>query len=676
MANASQTHTIALVGHGGCGKTTLTESLLFAAKAISRRGSVTDGTSVGLVSPEEKERQITLNCNVFNAERKGHRIQFLDAPGYADFIAGSIQALSAADLALICISASAGIEVNTRKMWNLIENLGIPCAIAITKMDSDTADFNGVLESIKEVFSTSATPLFLPDKSGPAFSSIVSVLNAPDDHEEAQGLKEELMESIVEADDKLLERYLGEDEISDEELGQAFENAISAGTVIPVIPVSGEKDIGVEEFLDVIASSMPSASGKTNTGKAGPGEDDEETTREATEDAPFSGQVFRVMSDKFVGKMSFFRVLSGTYSSSTPIYNARIGKATKIGGLFRIQGGEQETVDKLGPGEIGAISKVEDIEVSDTLCDQGNPIIYEPISFPIPMVALAVEPKARGDEQKISTALSSLTQEDPTFVSNRQQETHELIMSGIGTLHLEVMMDRMKQRFDLEVITKVPTVPYLETITANAESHYRHKKQTGGRGQFAEIYIRMVPSERGSGYEFEDKIFGGSIPNNFIPAVDKGIQEAITQGAFAGFPAVDFKVELYDGGFHAVDSDEHSFKLAARNAFREGFLKAKPVLLEPIVNLEVSVPSRFMGEITSDMNRRRGRIQGMDALGDTQIIKASVPLAEVVSYSTELRSITGGEGDFTIEPSHHDIVPTHIAQEIQAKSKRVHQEDE
>ena len=674
MANRepSQIHNVALIGHGSCGKTTLTESLLFKAEAISRKGSVNDGTSVGLVDAEEKERKITINCNVFHADVKGHLVQLLDAPGYADFSAGAISALSAADVALLCVSAVSGIEVNTRKAWNLATERNLPVAIAITKVDGENADFGTVLAAIQETLSKSAVPIYLPDVSGEAFSKLVPILGAPDDNEEAQSLKEALMESVVEADDELLERYLDGEEISQEEIGTAFVAAVLQGKVIPVIPVSGDQEIGVEELLDAIIAYFPSAASRTGAGKTPDGED---ATREATAEAPFSAQVFRIVSDKFVGKMSYFRVISGVYSPSKPIYNARAEASSKVGGLFRIQGGEQVDADQVGPGDIAAISKVDDIAVSDTLCDSGSPIIYDPIKFPVPMVSLAVEPKSRGDEQKISEVLHSLATEDCTFTTKREIQTKETIISGVGTLHLDVMMARMKKRFDLEVTTKEPTVPYLETITMSSEGHYRHKKQTGGRGQFGEVYIRMIPNERGAGFEFIDCIVGGAIPGSFLPAIEKGMVEAMTQSAYAGFLAVDLKVEVYDGSFHAVDSDEQSFKIAGRGAYRDAFMKAKPVLLEPIVNLEVSVPSRFLGDISSDLNRRRGRITGMDALGDIQIIRATVPLAEVMTYSTELRSITGGEGDFSIEPSHSDVVPAHTAQQIVAKHKKADEEE-
>jgi len=669
----NQVHNLALVGHGGCGKTILMEDMLFKGGAISRKGSVAGGTSVGLVAPEEKDRQITINCNVFHTDWKDHTINILDAPGYTDFISGAITALSACDAALICVSATAGIEVNTRKAWTMAQDLNVPVAFAITKMDAENADFGKVLASIQETLSSAAIPIFLPDGDAGSFSKVVPVLDAPEDNAEAQSIREKLMESVIEVDDALLERYLDGEEVSPEEIGKAFGTAVAQGKVVPVIPVSAEKEIGVEELLQAIVLNFPTAAGTRRPATVLDGE--EEATREATADAPFSAQVFRIVSDKFVGKLSFFRVLSGTYSPSRPIYNARTKSRAKVGGLYRIQGGEQEEAEEVGPGDIAAISKVEDIGASDTLCDEGHPLVYQGIKFPIPMVSLAIEPKSRGDEQKISGVLASLVQEDPTFLTRRDTQTKETIISGMGALHLSIIEERMKNRFGLEINTKEPTVPYLETVTANSESHYRHKKQTGGRGQFAEVYIRMMPNERGAGFEFIDAIVGGSVPNQFIPAVEKGIHEALESGAYAGFLAVDLKVELYDGSFHAVDSDEQSFKIASRGAYREAFMAAKPVLLEPVVTLEVTVPSKYFGDVSSDMNRRRGRITGMDAVGDYQIISAEVPLAEIMTYSTDLRSMTGGEGDFAIEPLRYDIVPTHLAQGIVAKRKKAAAEE-
>ncbi|MDA0840552.1 MAG: elongation factor G [Planctomycetota bacterium] len=673
MSDASKFHNVALVGHGGCGKTTLMESLLFKAGAISRKGNVNDGTSVGLVEDEEKVRKITLNCNLFQAGWKNHSINFLDSPGYTDFIAGSIVSLAVADVAIICVSAVSGIEVNTRKAWKIAEERGVPVAIAITRMDGDNARFQATLASIRETFSEKAAEIFIPDGDGSAFSKIASVMN-PAGNEEAAILRESLLESIIEADEDLLMRYLDGEQISDDEVHQAFGQAVAARSVIPAIPVSAEKEIGLEELLDAIINNMPSAAMTSRNGKVSSDEDADETTREAGNDS-FSALVFRVLSDKFVGKQTYFRVISGSFSSSSQTYNSRSGGKSKIGGLYTVAGGELKGAESVSAGQIGVISKVDDITVSDTLCDENSPVIFEPIKFPTPMVSLAIEPKSRGDEGKISDALSSLVHEDPTFQTHRDVQTKEMIIAGVGTLHLDVMMARMKSRFGVEVDTREPKIPYLETITLPSESHYRHKKQSGGRGQFGDIYIRMSPNERGAGFEFVNAIVGGAVPNNFIPAVEKGLLECMGRSAFAGFPAVDIRVELYDGSYHAVDSDEQSFKIAARGAYREAFMKSKPVLLEPIVHLEVSIPSKFMGDISSDLNRRRAHITGMDVTSDHQIIKAVVPLSEVTSYSTELRSITGGEGDFSLEPSHYDIVPAHTAQEVVKKYKKAEEEE-
>jgi elongation factor G len=649
------------------------EAMLFKAGTISRKGSVADGTSMGLVAPEEKAQKKTVNCNLFHTKWHEHAIQILDAPGYTDFVAGAISALSACDVALLCVSAVAGIEVNTRKAWTLVQDLKVPAAIIITKMDAENADFDTVLASVQEALSPAAIPLYVPDGSAGSFTKLVPVLGASEGSEEVQAARENLMESVIEVDDALVERYLDGQEISPEEVGKAFVTAVAQGKVIPVIPVSAEKAIGLEELFSAVAANFPSAAGTTKAGTVP--DKEEQAIREPSPAAPFSAQVFRIVSDKFVGKLSYFRVLSGTYSGSQPIYNARTKDKSKIGGLYRIQGAEQKEVEEVGPGDIAAISKVEDIRISDTLCDPNNPIAYKEIQFPIPMVALAVEPKSRADEQKISEVLTSLANEDPTFKTRRDSQTKETVISGMGTLHLDIMQQRMKSRFDMEVNTKEPTIPYLETITAKSEAHYRHKKQTGGRGQFGDVYIRMMPNERGAGFEFIDSVFGGSVPNQFIPAVEKGVVESMESGAFAGFPAVDLKVELYDGSYHSVDSDEQSFKIAARGAYKEAFMAAKPVLLEPIVTLEVTVPSKYFGDITSDLNRRRGRITGMESLGNYQMIRAEVPMAEIMTYSTDLRSMTGGEGDFTIQPLRSDIVPSHIAQQIVARRRKTSQEE-
>ncbi|MEQ8764902.1 MAG: elongation factor G, partial [Planctomycetota bacterium] len=519
-------------------------------------------------------------------------------------------------------------------------------------------------------------PMVLPKGAGPSFEGVVSILGDGGDlADQVKAIKETLVERTVEADDALMERYLEGQEISDEEFRGALSKAVAQGTVIPVLCGSVEQDLGVEELLDVILQFTPAHDAGREIEVLTGSEGEETTPLDCKADAPFRAFVFKTLSDPYVGKLSFLRVMSGTISNDDSVLDVRVGKPQKMSNLMRMQGKEQKPVDKVTAGDIVAVSKIEDFEVGDTLCDPSSVVRFKPVPLPSPMASLAVEPKSRGDEQKIGTALTKLSSEDPGFMAHRDPNTGEMLINGMSTMHLDVVMERMKRRFGVEVVTHMPKIPYKETITTPAEGHHRHKKQSGGRGQFGEVYIRVAPRGRGEGYEFVDKIVGGSVPRQYIPAVDKGIHERMKQGVIAGCEVVDCTVELYDGKYHDVDSDELSFKLAGGRAFIDAFEKAKPVLLEPVMDLEIAVPSRFMGDISGDLNSRRGRIQGMDAVGDLQVIRAQVPLASVVNYSTELRSITAGEGDFSMEFSHFDIVPPQEQQKIVAAFKASKEEE-
>ena len=681
---------LALVGHGKCGKTTLAEAVLHHAGATARLGRVDEGTTVSDFDEDEKERGVSIDAAVLHCEHDKCLLNIIDTPGYSDFIGQTISAMAAADTVVLCVSAVAGIEVNTRKCWDLAGQMGRPRAMVITKIDGDNANFEDVVQSIQELYGPGCVPVQLPVGEGRALQDVVDVLTLAEDlpgeiAERATEAHASLVDPIVESNDELLEKYLEEGEISDEELLPAVSQAIAGGTFVPIFCCAGEKGVGVDKFLDAIVKCFPSAASaegrkgvdpRTIVESEGEGEEGEEGEVEPQEkafdksaEAPFSAQVFRVIVDPFVGKMSCLRVFSGSLSAEAGIYNLRTGKRERMGGLFRLQGGEQVPIPSASAGEIVAVSKVEDVVVSDTVCDEKDPIKYEEIRFPTPMVSLAVEPKARGDEQKISAALPKLAEGDPTFRFLRDRQTKELVVTGLSSLHLDISLARLKRRYGVEVLTKDPKIPYLETITGSAEGHYRHKKQTGGRGQYGEVYIRITPRERGAGFEFVNSIVGASIPNQFIPAVEKGLREVIETGVIAGYPVVDVQVELYDGTYHTVDSSEIAFKISASRAFSEGVRSAKPVLLEPIVKVEITVPERYMGDVTSDLSGRRGRPQGMDSVSGMSIITAEVPLGEVSRYSTELRSLTGGEGSYAMEFSHYDIVPARIQQALVEKAK-------
>jgi elongation factor G len=663
---------IALVGHGDAGKTMLAETALFKAGEITRRGAIGEGTTTSDFEADEKSTEHSIDSAILHLTWQDRLINLIDAPGYPDYIGSTIASLGAVETAVIAINASAGIMVNTRRVWQEAEALGCGRIIVVTKMDQENIDVDGLLDQINAAFGDICVPANLPHGSGAGFQGVASVFPLADDMpadlaDRAEELNQKLTEQIIEADEALLERYLEEEAIGPDELGPAFSNAIREGSVVPVLFLSSQADKGVTEFLDFLAVNAPSPAG-TLRRTSSPVDGDQETP--IVSDQPLSAQVFRILSDDYVGKVSFVRVFSGEMKSDSSVFNPQTGKAEKIAQIYRYQGKDQTPVDRLVAGMIGAVTKVESLQYGDTLCDASAPVAVTRPAYPEPMVSLAVQPKSRGDEGKIGGAMTKLADVDPTFVTKRDAQTSELVISGISTLHLETLLARLKTRFKVEVDTKPPRIPYLETITGTADVEYTHKKQTGGAGQFARVFIKVEPNERGAGYEFVDEIVGGAIDQPFRGSVDKGIRAKMAEGIYAGYPVVDIKVRLYDGKTHPVDSKDIAFQIAGRNAIMKAFETAKPVLLEPIVILEVTVPGRFMGDITGDVNGRRGRIMGMDSMGDMQVIRAQVPLGEVANYSTELKSLTGGEGSYALAFSHYDVVPSHAAAQIVAKAKK------
>ncbi len=673
---------LAFVGHGDSGKTSLAEAILFKTKAVTRLGQVADGTTVFDFDPEEKSRKISVDMAAAYTRYKGAELNLLDAPGYSDFVGEAIAAIAAADTALLCINGHAGVMVNTRKMWAQIQKAGTSCVLMVNKVDLDNIEFEDLVKSIQENFGNACVPVSLPVEPGPKVQSVVSVLNpdaAPESVRDlARSYKEKLVEAAVEVDEKLMEKYLEQGSISDAEFEAALVQAIAQRKVFPILCTSVRADMGVEILLDFVHKYLPSpAQRPAKTGKKK--DSDDEFALDPTEAAPFSAQVFKVSSDPFVGKLSLFRVYSGILLPETTFFNPRTAETLKFGKLFRLMGKEQKPTDKLIPGEIAAVARVENLVVGDTISAENAHIVYPKIDFPAPMVSLAVEPKSRTDEQKIRGSLVKMADSDPTFTIKVDSQTHEMVITGLSTLHIDVSLARLKARFDVGVTTHPPRIPYKETIIGKADGHYRHKKQTGGSGQFGEVYIRVEPLVRGSGFEFVDDVVGGSVPNQYIPSVEKGIRKVLDTGAIAGYPIEDVRVSLYDGKEHPVDSKDIAFQIAGREAFKLAIHDARPILLEPIVNIEVTVPSAVVGDVMGNLNSRRGRIaESMAAPGNQQIIKAQVPLAEVQTYSSELRSMTGGEGSYTLEFSHYDVVPAKTQQELVAKfqaTKKAEAED-
>jgi elongation factor G len=702
---------IALLGHGAAGKTTLADTLLFKGGAVDRRGSVEDGTSVSDYDDEEKKRRFSIDSSVLYLESKGKHFHLLDTPGYPDFVGAALEALDAVETALIVISAPNGIEVNTRRMFNEAGRRGLARILAINKMDADNIRFDGLLDNIRETFGKNCVLLNAPLGQGAGFKGVVSVLNPPDKAPadclvDLADVRAKLVDAIVECDEALMEKYLMEGSVSAEELTGALPKALAAGTVVPIFCTSAKKDVGVAELLDALTShALSPAQGKRRTGVKGQGDKAAEVAIEPSESGEFIAEVFKTLSDRFVGNLSFLRIISGKVTAEQPLVNVRTGKSSRSGGLLQMQGKQQKPVAEAIAGDIVAVAKVEDLHIGDTVAGSANaPKLPRP-SFPTPMFGLAVEPKSRGDEQKISGSLGKIADEDPTFHVTRDNQTKELVITGMSQLHLDVIQHRLKRRFDLEVVTKEPKIPYRETITTDGEAMHRHKKQTGGRGQFGEVHLRVYPLSRditteeellekfankarfekmrsahyepGHNFAFIDCIVGGSIPNQFIPAVEKGCKEMLERGALAGYRIQDVAVEVFFGKDHPVDSSEAAFKTAGRIAFKNAFLAARPVLLEPIVNLEVTVPSKYTGSILGDLNTKRARIENQDSLpGDLAVIQAKVPLAEVTRYAAQLGSITQGQGSYTMEFSHYDTVPGNVQQQIVSKAKVAADEEE
>ncbi len=660
---------VALGGHSGSGKTMLAEAMLFKGGELSRLGKVSDGTTASDFDLDEKEGKKSFYSALLHTTWKNRDINILDTPGSADFIGQVYGALSVVELALITVNAAAGIEVGTRKAWELVKQQGCACMFVITRMDAENARFDEVVSALQETFGPACTPLMLPVGSGSNFRGVVNLLHpgeVPDTMQESvETQRGVLMESLISGDDALLERYLEGEIISPAELERVFTPVLVERTVIPILCCAAEQDRGVAELLDILAAYGPSpvcARKQTLNGQGG-AED-----HALDLGGPLAAQVFKIMSDEFVGKVSFIRVFEGVLKGGDTIVLANSGRVVKLPKLFRPQGKEQKEINEAEAGAIVATAKVEELHVGDTLVATKDQRPFVMPHYPIPMVARAVEPKTRGDEAKISEGLRRLAEADPTFQVEMNAQTKELVISGIGEQHIGLMLNRLQRR-GVQVTTKLPKIAYRETVSGKADVRYRHKKQTGGAGQFAECAIRIEPNERGAGYEFIDKIFGGVISQPFRQSVDKGIQDKMTEGIIAGYPVVDLKVELYDGKEHPVDSKDIAFQIAGREAVKEAVMKASPVLLEPIVKMEVIIPAKYMGDVTGDISSRRGRVSGMESLGDFQVVRAEVPLAEIQQYSAFLQSVTGGEGSYAVEFLRYEVVPQHLMQAVVASAK-------
>lgn len=678
---------LAVVGHGSTGKTSLCESILFISGKSERLGRVDDASSVMDFEPEEQKRRSSISSAANFIEWDKHKINFIDTPGDSNFTYDIKCSLSVVDNAVIVIDAVGGVEFQTQKVWELADEYDLPRAIFINRMDRERADFKKALESIKSNFKKKVTPICLPIGAEDKFNGIIDLIafkaysfadnkgtgkasDIPAEMmEEAKAFHDTMVEDIAETDDELMNKYLEEGELSAEELKAGLQKGVSSGNLIPLICGSAIKGIGVSLLLDIAAGSFRSpVECPPKKGKI-PGADTVEE-RMPSEDAPFSAIVFKTIADPYAGRLTLFRVYSGKLNSDTAVYNSSKKVTEKFGHVFFLEGKNQKQAEVLIPGDIAGVAKLKDTVTGNTLCAEKSPIIFDAVEVPNPIMSFAIEPKTRGDEDKIASSIHRLTEEDPTIAFTRNVETKEMILSGMGQVHIEVNIEKMKRKFGVEVNLNTPKVPYKETIKGKTNVQGKYKKQSGGRGQFGDCWIDIEPLPRGGGFIFEDKIVGGVIPGQYRPAVEKGIVEAAAKGVIAGYPVVDFKVALTFGSYHTVDSSEMAFKIAGSMAFQKGVEQCQPILLEPIVNINIEVPDEYMGDVIGDLNSRRGRVLGMESHGSNQVIKGQVPLAEILKYAPDLRSMTSGRGNFTYTESHYEEVPAFIAEKIIAESKK------
>ncbi|OGX29342.1 MAG: elongation factor G [Omnitrophica WOR_2 bacterium RIFCSPLOWO2_12_FULL_51_24] len=655
---------IIFVSHSGSGKTSLVEALLFDAKMTTRLGKVAEGNTHSDYNADEIERKISITSKFLHLIWKNTRIHILDTPGYADFVGDVIAPLRAADAAVLLIEAVHGIEVGTERAWQFLEEKSLPRAIFINKLDKENASFENTLNSIRDRFGKHCVALNYPIGEQKSVESVLS---------KDGKLKEDLLDAVVETDDALTEKYLEGKELTAEEIMKALKAACVAGKIIPVFCGSAVQNIGVTQLLDAIVDLLPSPADRPAAEGIHP-KTKEPVKRDPVETEPFSAFIFKDIFDPYVGHLTLFRVFSGTIESNTGFYNSTRDLKERIGQLYLLQGKEQIPVQKAAAGDIAAVAKLKDSHNSDTICDEKSPILFAATVFPEPCISDSVKPKTRQDEEKIMGTLTRLASEDPTFKISRDEQTKELVISGMGDLHLDVMLDRMKKRFGVDVEVGTPKVPYKETIKKPVKIQGKFKRQSGGRGQYGDCWLELEPLPHGKQFEFVDKVVGGAIPRQYIPSVEKGVREAMTKGFLAGYPVVDIRVTVYDGSFHEVDSSDMAFQIAGSMAFKNGQEQAGPVLLEPIMDVEIIVPNDYLGQITGDINSRRGRIMGIEGRGKQEYVKASIPLAEMFKYATELRSMTGGRGSYSMKFNHYEEVPAKITQTIVANAKKAFEE--
>jgi elongation factor G len=678
---------VALVGHGKSGKTSLAEAFLFNGKVTDRMGRVDGGDSVMDFDPEERARQLTINTSFHHLSWKKCMINIIDTPGDANFISDTYNSLQIADGALVIVDASSGVQVITEKVWQYLNEFKIPRIIVINKLDRENTDFYSTMDNIKKTLRIKPLVMFIPIGKEAGFKGIVDLVKMKayifaddgsgnfseseipaDCRESAAEFRQRLIEDIAETNEQLVEKYLEGQELSSEEIANGIKAGIINQSLIPVICGSAMQNTGIKMIMDVVADYLPSPLERAAIEVIEP-KTNEQKTIEPKNDGPLAAYVFKTIADPYAGKLTIFRVFSGTLNADSTVFNATKRSKEKIGQILQVEGKTQKPAESAITGDIMALAKLKESTTGDTYCDEKNEINFKRINFPSPVISCALFPKSRGDEDKMSNALARLVEEDPSLTLNRDEQTKEFILSGMGQIHLDVTIEKLKRKFGVEVETSIPKIPYKETIKGKTKIQGKYKKQSGGRGQYGDCWLEIEPLPRSGGFEFVDKIFGGAIPKNYVPSVEKGVVEVMHEGVMAGYPIVDLKVLVVDGSYHEVDSSDMAFKIAASMGFKKGFMECSPILLEPIMNVEVNVPEDMTGDIIGDLNSRRGRVLGMDQGVGGQVVKAMVPMAEMLRYASDLTSITSGRGMFTMQFDHYEEVPTHLSEKIIAAAK-------
>lgn len=670
---------VALLSHGGSGKTSLAEALLFSTKAITRMGTVENGNTVSDYEPEEIKRVSSTQTSLITCMTNGCKINLLDTPGYEDFRGEVVSALRVTEGAIILVSAVASVEVGTEQSWTMCEERNIPRILFINKVDRENSDISRTLDGISTAFGRKCVPLQIPVVEEQGVSQTINCLDVSADVPESlkadvEAARERLVEAVAETDDDLATKYLESGELTQTEINEGLKKAFLSGEVVPILMGSATQNQGSEALLNAITSYLPSPlEGKKIEGTS-PGTEERQEI-EQKDDSSLVSLVFKTSADPFVGKLSLFRVYSGTFKGGGEVWNANREQSERIGQLYFLQGKTQETTTDVGPGDIGAVAKLAVTTTNDTLGERNNPVILEPIVFPTGYYTMSVSPKSAADIDKMSSSLSRIMEEDPTLKLSRESATSETLISSLGNVHIDTTIDKVKRKFGTELLLQLPKVPYRETITTTTRAEYKHKKQSGGHGQYGHAVLRLEPTARDAGFSFASEVVGGSVPREYIPSVEKGVTKALNEGSIAGYPVVDVKVVLFDGSYHDVDSSGNSFEIAGSFAFRKGMSEAKPILLEPIVKLSVKVPDNFTGDVIGDINGKRGQITGMIPEAGTTIIEADVPHAEVLRYSTELRSMTQGRASYTMEFSRYEGVPPDVSLKVLETAQRAKEEE-